>query len=78
MNHYKSFCIINVKFSLIISLNTSQAGPLPNEFTWPVASLGVVKDRAMAAIFASKYTSAVAMNVERGMNKMGKMRKRTK
>ena len=52
-----------------------QAGPLPNEFTWPVASLGVLKDRATAAVFASRYTRDVAMNVERGMNKMGKMRK---
>lgn len=31
-----------------------------------------MKDRAMAAVFASKYTSVVAMNVERGMNKMGR------
>jgi len=49
-----------------------KAGPLPNEFTWPVASLGVLKDRAVAAIFASKYTSVVAMKVERGMDKMGR------
>ena len=57
---------------VLIEFDPVQAGPLPNEFSWPVASLAVVKDRVVAAIFASRYTSVVAMNVERGMNKMGR------
>ena len=42
-----------------------KAGALPNEFNWPLASLKILKDRLVTALFQSKYGAEAVQSMNK-------------